>query len=153
MTSQSLKPIFILNGPNLNRLGSREPHIYGSVTLDALRATCDARAQAAGFGVDFRQTNAEADLIGWLHEADAGASAVVLNAGAFTHTSIALLDAIKAITPPVVECHLSNPYQREAFRHTSYVAQGAKGGVFGFGPDSYAFALDAAISLALARKT
>lgn len=148
MTSPALKPIFILNGPNLNLLGQREPHIYGSVTLAAIGAACAAQAAAQGFDCVFRQTNAEAELIGWMHEAHTAASAVVLNAAALTHTSLALLDAIKAIAPPVVECHLSNPAQREAFRHTSYVALGARGGVFGFGPDSYRLALDAAISLA-----
>lgn len=141
------KPIFILNGPNLNRLGVREPHIYGRDTLDAIRAACEARAAGHGLSADFRQTNAEGELIGWLHEAHDKASAVVLNAGAWTHTSIAILDAIKAISTPVIECHLSNPSSREAFRHHSYVALGARGGVFGFGPMSYLLAIDAAAQL------
>lgn len=147
MTASPAKPIFILNGANLNRLGSREPHIYGSDTLDAIRAACEARAAGLGLGVDFRQTNAEGELIGWLHEAHDKASAVVLNAGAWTHTSIAILDAIKAIAPPVIECHLSNPSAREAFRHHSYVSHGARGGVFGFGPFSYLLAIDACAQL------
>lgn len=148
MTSPSHKPIFILSGPNLNRLGAREPHIYGSHTLEAIRAQCEARAASLGRSVDFRQTNAEGEMIGWLHEAHDKASAVVLNAGAWTHTSIALLDAIRSIATPVIECHLSNPYQREAFRHTSYVAMAARGGVFGFGAESYVLALEAAVRLA-----
>jgi 3-dehydroquinate dehydratase-2 len=150
MAAPTLKPIFILNGPNLDRLGVREPHIYGAVTLDAIRTACQAQAAAQGFDVDFRQTASEAAMIGWLHEAHDKAGAVVLNAGAWTHTSLAILDAIKSIAVPVIECHLSNPAQREAFRHTSYVAMGAKGGVFGFGALSYVLALDAAMRLARA---
>lgn len=153
MTSPPLKPIYILNGPNLNRLGTREPHIYGAMTLAAIEGACRDRAQPQGFDVEFRQTNHEGVLVDWLHEADDKASAIVLNAGAYTHTSVAILDAIKAIAPPVIECHLSNPAQREAFRYISYVAMGARGGVFGFGPTSYLMAVDAACQLARAAQT
>jgi 3-dehydroquinate dehydratase-2 len=153
MTTPTLKPIFILNGPNLDRLGVREPHIYGALSLDAIRAACEDQAKGSGFELSFRQTAHEGEMIAWLHEAHDKASAVVLNAGAWTHSSIAILDAIKSIAVPVIECHLSNPAQRESFRHQSYVAMGAKGGVFGFGPMSYTLALDAALRLARAAVT
>jgi 3-dehydroquinate dehydratase-2 len=146
-TSPGLKPIYILNGPNLNRLGAREPHRYGATTLAAIEAACVARAGGHGFDSVFRQSNHEGALVDWLHEAGDKASAIVLNAGAYTHTSLAILDAIKAIPTPVIECHLSNPAQREAFRQISYVAMGARGGVFGLGVDSYLLAVDAACQL------
>ncbi|MDE2341368.1 MAG: 3-dehydroquinate dehydratase, partial [Alphaproteobacteria bacterium] len=121
------KTIFVLNGPNLNLLGMREPEIYGHDTLDDIAGLLDDEARALGFAIDFRQSNHEGHLIDWLHEANAeGAHAVLLNAGAYTHTSIALHDAIKAIKVPVIEVHLSNPHTREAFRHHSYVGMAAK---------------------------
>ena len=141
----SEKLVLVLNGPNLNALGSREPEIYGSVTLDAIGHALDQRASVLQMTVENRQTNHEGVLVDWLHEAQArGAHAVLLNAGAYTHTSIALLDAIKAITVPVIEIHLSNPHAREAFRHTSWIASAAKGTIAGFGADSYLLALEAA---------
>jgi len=137
--------IFVLNGPNLNLLGLREPEIYGHDTLDDIAGQLEDRGQALGLTIDMRQSNHEGHLVDWLQEAQAsGAKGVILNAGAFTHTSIALHDAIKAITTPVIEVHLSNPHAREAFRHNSYVGQAAKGSIAGFGALSYLLALEAA---------
>lgn len=141
------KTVFVLNGPNLNLLGLREPEIYGSTTLDEIAGMLEDRATELGLTIDMRQTNHEGMLVDWLHEAQAqGARAVLLNAGAYTHTSIALLDAIKAITTPVVEVHLSDPKQREPFRHLSYVGMGAVKTVEGHGPQSYRIALEAVAS-------
>ena len=137
--------IFVLNGPNLNLLGLREPEIYGHDTLDDIAGRLEDQARELGLAIDMRQSNHEGHLVDWLHEANAsGAKAVLLNAGAFTHTSVALHDAIKAIRVPVIEVHLSNPHRREEFRHKSYVGQAAKGTIAGFGALSYALALDAA---------
>ena len=137
--------IYVLNGPNLNLLGMREPAIYGHDTLDDIAGRLDDRARTLGLTVDLRQSNHEGHLIDWLHEAQAeGAQAVLLNAGAYTHTSIALYDAIKAITTPVIEVHLSNPHTREPMRRRSYVGMAAKGTVAGFGALSYLLALEAA---------
>jgi 3-dehydroquinate dehydratase II len=141
-----IKPIiFVLNGPNLNLLGTREPEIYGTDTLDDIAATLDDQAQALGLTIDFRQSNHEGHLIDWLHEAQAvGAKAVLLNAAGFTHTSVAIHDAIKAIHVPVVEVHLSDPHKREEFRHFSYIGLAAKECFAGHGAKSYQLALDAA---------
>lgn len=140
--------IFVLNGPNLNLLGTREPEIYGHDTLDDIAGQLEDRARALGLGIDLRQSNHEGHLVDWLHEAQAlPAKAVLLNAGAFTHTSIALHDAIKAIRTPVIEVHLSNPHTRESFRHQSYVGQAARGTIAGFGALSYMLALEAAARL------
>ena len=137
--------IFVLNGPNLNLLGTREPEIYGSDTLDDIAGQLEDRARALDLEIDMRQSNHEGHLVDWLHEAQAtGAKAVLLNAGAFTHTSIALHDAIKGIRTPVIEVHLSNPHKRESFRHRSFVGQAAHGTVAGFGALSYLLALEAA---------
>ena len=137
--------IFVLNGPNLNLLGLREPEIYGSDTLDDIAGMLEDRARELGLSIDLRQSNHEGHLVDWLHEAQAkGAKAVLLNAGAYTHTSIALHDAIKAVKTPVIEVHLSNPHKREAFRHVSFVGQAARGTVAGFGALSYLVALEAA---------
>ena len=136
--------ILVLNGPNLNLLGLREPEIYGSDTLDDIAGMLEDRALELGFTIDMRQTNHEGMLVDWLHEAQAdGVRAILLNAAAYTHTSIALLDAIKAITIPVIEVHLSDPKTREAFRHRSYVGMGAALTVEGHGADSYRLALEA----------
>ena len=140
--------VFILNGPNLNLLGLREPDVYGTDTLDDIAAACDDRGRALGFDVEFRQSNHEGHLIDWLHEANADAAkAVILNAGGFTHTSVALLDAIRSVSVPVIEVHLSNPAAREPYRHRSYVAKGARGTIAGFGALGYLLALDAAAKL------
>lgn len=142
------KPIFVLNGPNLNMLGQREPHIYGSQTLDDIQALCEARATALGLEVVFRQSNHEGVLIDWVQEARLEASALVINPGGYGHTSVALLDALKLLSIPIVECHLSHLAAREAFRHQTYVSQAAKGLVSGFGAKSYEPAIEAAAELA-----
>jgi len=140
--------IFVLNGPNLNLLGAREPDIYGSETLDDIADMLEDRARELGLQIDMRQSNHEGHLIDWLHEAQAtGAKAAILNAGGFTHTSVALHDAIKAVATPVIEVHLSNPQAREAFRRRSMVAPAAKGSISGFGAHGYLLALDAAARL------
>lgn len=140
--------VFVLNGPNLNLLGTREPEVYGTATLADIETNVRAKAAALGLAVDFRQTNHEGVLVDWLHEAQAaGAKAVLLNAAAYTHTSIALLDAIKAIAVPVIEVHLSDPEQREPFRHHSYVQLAAVEVVKGLGADSYLVALERAAAL------
>ncbi|WP_288416887.1 type II 3-dehydroquinate dehydratase [uncultured Novosphingobium sp.] len=142
------KLVLVLNGPNLNLLGKREPGIYGSATLADIEASLQQRGEDLGITVELRQSNHEGALVDGLHEAqERGAAAVILNAGAYTHTSIALLDAIRAITVPVIEVHLSNPHAREAFRHTSWIAPAAKGTIAGFGADSYLLALEAAARL------
>lgn len=140
--------VFVLNGPNLNLLGTREPDIYGSDTLIDIEAMLADKARELGLVIDFRQTNHEGELVDWLHEARiTGAKAILLNAAAYTHTSIALLDAIRAIDVPVIEVHLSDPATREEFRHISYVGMGAVDEVKGLGPRSYAVALEKAAAL------
>ena len=137
--------VYVLNGPNLNLLGSREPTVYGTATLDDIAAMLDERAQALGLTIDLRQSNHEGHLIDWLHEAGSrGAKAVILNAGGLTHTSVALHDAIKAVAVPVIEVHLSNPAARESFRHVNFIAPVARATIAGLGPLGYALALDAA---------
>ncbi|MEH3047113.1 type II 3-dehydroquinate dehydratase [Sphingomonas adhaesiva] len=137
--------VYVLNGPNLNLLGTREPEIYGHDTLDDIAGQLEDRARELGLSIDMRQSNHEGHLVDWLHEAQAhDARAVILNAGAFTHTSIAVHDAIKSIRTPVIEVHLSNPHRREDFRHVSFVGQAAKGTIAGFGALSYMLALEAA---------
>jgi len=147
--------IWVLNGPNLNLLGTREPAVYGSATLADVEATCRQAAQAHGADVEFRQTNHEGALIDWLHEAGRSAAGerlgVVLNAGAYTHTSVALADAIKAITVPVIEVHLSNVHAREPFRHHSYLSPVCAGIVVGFGVAGYALAIDGLAGMANTR--
>ena len=140
--------VFVLNGPNLNLLGTREPDIYGYETLDDVAQKLEERAIALGLTIEMRQSNHEGHLCDWLHEAQgAGAKAVLLNAGALTHTSLALFDAIKAITTPVIEVHISNPHAREAYRHKSYVGMAAKGTIAGLGTFGYELALEAAAKL------
>ena len=138
--------IWVLNGPNLNLLGTREPAVYGSATIADVEAACRQAAQAHDAEIDFRQSNHEGELIDWLHEAGAEpagtVAGIVLNAGAYTHTSVALHDAIKAIFPPVIEVHLSNVHAREPFRHHSYLSPACAGIVVGFGVAGYAMAID-----------
>jgi 3-dehydroquinate dehydratase II len=139
------KLVYVLNGPNLNLLGLREPDIYGHDTLDDIAGMLEDRAKPLGLAIDMRQSNHEGHLLDWLHEAQAqGAHAVLLNAGALTHTSLALYDAIRSIRTPVIEVHISNPHAREEFRRHSYVAMAAKGSIAGFGASSYLLALEAA---------
>lgn len=136
--------VFVLNGPSLNLLGTRETTIYGTDTLDDIAGMLEDRARELDLAIDMRQSNHEGHLIDWLHEAQAtGARAVILNAAGFTHTSIALHDAIKAVVTPVIEVHLSNPHAREDFRHNSYVGRAARGTIAGFGALSYMLALEA----------
>ncbi|MCF1481802.1 MULTISPECIES: type II 3-dehydroquinate dehydratase [Rhizobium/Agrobacterium group] len=137
------RTIFVLNGPNLNALGKREPGIYGGKTLSDIETECVRFGEQLGIVVDCRQSNHEGDLVDWLHEAGDKAAGVALNAGAYTHTSIALHDAMRAIAVPVVEVHISNVHAREEFRHTSMIAPAAKGVICGFGPHSYLLALQA----------
>ena len=138
----------MLNGPNLNLLGRREPEVYGSDTLEDVKAACEAKAAEMGAEVVFRQSNHEGELIEWVQEAQEAASAVVINPAGYGHTSIALLDALRTLEVPVVECHLSNPGARESYRRRSYVAEAAAGTVSGFGLMSYTLALEAAVKLA-----
>jgi 3-dehydroquinate dehydratase-2 len=142
------KPIYVLNGPNLNLLGEREPQIYGHATLDDIKALCEAKAAAKGRQIVFRQSNREGELIDWVQEARSAACAVVINPAGYGHTSISLLDALKSLSIPVVECHLSNPAAREDFRRITYVSLAATGVVSGFGPMSYELAVEAACGLA-----
>ena len=139
--------LYILNGPNLNLLGTREPDVYGKATLADIEKLCRDAAKKHGFEIVFRQTNVEGELVDWLHEARTKAAGVVLNAGAYTHTSIAIHDALKATTMPVVEVHLSNPFARESFRHHSYISSVAQGVICGFGAQGYVFAIDALADL------
>ncbi|HEX5259047.1 MAG TPA: type II 3-dehydroquinate dehydratase [Sphingomicrobium sp.] len=139
--------IFVLNGPNLNLLGTREPRIYGTQTLADIGEMLEQRARALKLKLDIRQSNHEGVLVDWLHEALAKASAVILNAGGYAHTSVAIRDAVAALPIPVIEVHLSNIYGREGFRRQSMVAQVARGSIVGFGPLGYVLALDAAAHL------
>ena len=139
--------VFILNGPNLNLLGVREPSIYGRDTLGDIEERCTARAAALGLEIDFRQTNHEGQLVDWIQEARESADGIILNAGALTHTSVAVLDALSAAELPVIEVHLSNIFRREGFRHHSYVSLAANGVICGFGAQGYELALDAVASL------
>jgi 3-dehydroquinate dehydratase II len=139
--------VLVLNGPNLGRLGSREPEVYGSTGYDELVALCTADGAALGLDVEVRQTDSEAELVGWLHEAADAGRPVVLNPAAFTHYSYSLRDACAQLTAPLVEVHLTNPHTREEFRHTSVVSGVATGVIAGFGVDSYRLALRAISTL------
>lgn len=147
MTEQRSKAVLILNGPNLNLLGTREPEIYGSVTLDDIRRNVESRAVELELKVDFRQSNTEGELVDWIQSGRGTAAAIIINAGAYTHTSIAILDALLACDLPVIELHLSNVFQREEFRHHSYISQAATGVICGFGAHGYVLALEAAENL------
>ena len=140
--------IYVLNGPNLNLLGMREPEIYGSDTLDDIAGMLEDRGRELGVAIDMRQSNHEGHLIDWMHEAQArDAKAILLNSGAYTHTSLALYDCIRSIRTPVIEVHISNPHAREEYRRHSYVGMAAKGTIAGFGALSYVLALEAAARL------
>ena len=138
---------FILNGPNLNLLGVREPSIYGRDTLGDIEERCAARGAALGLEIDFRQSNHEGQLVDWIQEARESADGIILNAGALTHTSVALLDALSAAELPIIEVHLSNIFRRESFRHHSYVSLVANGVICGLGAKGYELALDAIAGL------
>jgi len=138
-----MKPVYVLNGPNLNLLGQRQPEIYGRETLADVHVRLNERGRALGLEIEFRQTNHEGQLVDWIQEARAKASAIVINAGAYTHTSVALLDALLASDLPVIEVHLSNIYKREPFRHKSFISPAALGVICGLGPKGYEVALDA----------
>jgi 3-dehydroquinate dehydratase-2 len=142
-----LATVFILNGPNLNLLGVREPAVYGHDTLADIEERCLARAAALDVQIEFRQTNHEGQLVDWIQEARESADGIILNAGALTHTSVAIFDALSAAALPIVEVHLSNIFRRESFRHRSYVSLAANGVICGLGPQGYELALDAVASL------
>jgi 3-dehydroquinate dehydratase II len=142
-----LPTVFVLNGPNLNLLGVRDPSIYGQDTLGDIEERCTARAAALGLEIDFRQSNHEGQLVDWIQEACESADGIILNAGALTHTSVALLDALSAAELAVIEVHLSNIFRRESFRHHSYVSLAANGVICGLGAQGYELALDAIANL------
>jgi len=146
------KPIFVLNGANLNLLGVREPSIYGAETLADVERRTRTRAQALGLPVEFRQSNREGDLVDWIQEARTTACGIILNAGAYTHTSVAILDALSAAEKPVIELHLSNVFRREPFRHHSYVSQAAHGVICGFGAKGYELAVEAMADILAGRE-
>jgi 3-dehydroquinate dehydratase-2 len=137
------KRIFVLNGPNLNFLGIREPEIYGTLTLKEIEELCAKAAAAHGVAIDFRQSNHEGTLVDWIQEAHFKADGIVMNAGAYTHTSVAILDALRSVEVPCVEVHLSNIFRREAYRHHSYPGQEVVGIIAGFGAQSYALGIAA----------
>jgi 3-dehydroquinate dehydratase II len=137
------KPIYVLNGPNLNMLGLREPAIYGTDSLDDVRRKAEARAKSVGLTIDFRQSNIEGELVTWVQEARDKAAGIIINAGAYSHSSIALLDALQAAELPVIEVHLSNIFRREPYRQHSYISLGAKGVICGLGAKGYELALEA----------
>jgi 3-dehydroquinate dehydratase II len=139
--------ILILNGPNLNLLGVREPQVYGSETLADIEEACLERAAGLDLTVDFRQSNHEGQLIEWIQEARDSADGIIINAAAYTHTSVAIHDALRASELPIIEVHLSNIFRRESFRHLSYVSLAANGGIFGLGPQGYELALEAVAAL------
>jgi 3-dehydroquinate dehydratase II len=137
------KPIYVLNGPNLNMLGLREPEVYGRESLSDVEKRAKERAKALGLAIEFRQSNDEGELVTWIQEARANAQGIIVNAGAYSHTSIAILDALQAAELPVIEVHLSNIFRREPYRQHSYVSLGAKGVICGLGPKGYELALEA----------
>lgn len=147
MNIENHKKILVLNGPNLNLLGTREPETYGHNTIDQLEALSVEAAAKHGLTVDFRQTNSEGTLVDWIQEGRNGYAAIILNAAAYTHTSVAIHDAIAAITTPVIEVHLSNVFAREEYRHHSYVSDVAKGVICGFGTHGYVLAIDSVASM------
>jgi 3-dehydroquinate dehydratase II len=137
--------IMILNGPNLNMLGTREPEIYGSETLSDVEAICVKRAEQLGAVVDFRQSNIEGELVTWIQEARTSVQGIIINAAAYTHTSVAILDALNTCDMPIIEVHLSNIHQRESFRHETYIARVADGMICGLGSHGYELAIEAVI--------
>jgi len=145
--------ILVLNGPNLNLLGTREPEVYGTETLGEIEAKCRDRARQLALEIEFKQSNTEGEIVDWIQGAVGGAAGIIINAGAFTHTSVAILDALQAAGLPVIEVHLSNIFRREEFRHNSYVSQVASGLVCGFGGLGYSLALEAIAQLIAGHKS
>ncbi len=141
------KPILFLNGPNLNMLGVREPDIYGATTLAEIKKISENQAEKHGLKIEFRQSNFEGELVGWIQEAVEKFDGIIINPAAYTHTSVAILDALKMVKGPVIELHISNPHTRESFRHTSYVSLAATGTIAGFGIAGYRLAVDAMAEL------
>lgn len=137
------QPILILNGPNLNRLGTRQPEIYGSASLKDVEAMCAKRATARGHTISFHQSNREYEIIDWIHDGIDNAAGIIINPAAFTHTSVAILDALNMFENPIIELHISNPHKREAFRQVSYVTHAATGMICGLGVNGYPLAVDA----------
>lgn len=144
--------VLILNGPNLNLLGTREPEVYGTATLADVEAQCGKRAKTLGLTIDFRQSNSEGELVGWIQGARDGIAGLIINPGAYTHTSVAILDALLAVGLPVIEVHLSNIHKREEFRRHSYVSRAAEGVICGFGAHGYLLALEAMAALLADRR-
>ncbi len=143
--------ILVLNGPNLNTLGQREPEIYGRTTLEDIKGLASARAKNLGLEADFRQSNDEGELVSWIQGARNSAAGIIINAAAYTHTSVAILDALLSCGLPVIEVHLSNIYKREEFRHHSYVSRAATGVICGFGAQGYELAVDALANILKAK--
>lgn len=146
------KSILVLNGPNLNMLGVRQPEVYGRDTLQDIAKACTAKGKALGLGVDFRQSNIEGELVTWIQEARGSKAGIIINPGAYGHTSIALLDALTLAELPVIEVHLSNIHRREPFRHHTYISQIATGVICGLGAQGYQLALEAMANLVTAKK-
>ena len=147
MSSSDPPKVLVLNGPNLNMLGQRQPEVYGTTTLADIERMLRERAAALGLTLEFRQSNSEGELVTWIQEARGRVAGIVLNAGAYTHTSVAILDALNAAEVPTIEVHLSNIHRREAFRHRSYVSLAAMGSIVGLGPIGYVLALEALAAL------
>jgi 3-dehydroquinate dehydratase-2 len=148
----SKKPILILNGPNLNLLGTREPHIYGTTTLADVERMCQARAKQRGLAISFRQSNSESQLVEWIQDGINGADGIIINPAAYTHTSVAILDALNMVKAPIIELHISNPHRREPFRHHSYVTFAATALICGLGVNGYPIAVEAMADLIEARQ-
>ncbi len=148
---EKARPIYVLNGPNLNLVGEREPEIYGRETLGDIERAVRAKARERGWDIVFRQSNREGELVDWIQEARGAACAVILNAGGYSHTSIAILDACRTLAIPLIEVHLSNPFARESYRRHSYISEAAKGVICGFGASGYLLALDAIADIARVR--
>jgi 3-dehydroquinate dehydratase-2 len=146
-TTSLAKPIFILNGPNLNLLGLRQPEIYGRETLEDVADACSALADDLGLTIRFHQSNHEGQLVDWIHEARQVGAGIIINPAAYTHTSVAILDALNAFEGPVLEVHISNVHKRESFRHHSYVSLRAEGVIAGFGTEGYQLALRRMLTL------
>jgi 3-dehydroquinate dehydratase-2 len=148
----SLPSVFVLNGPNLNMLGQRQPEVYGHESLDDIAAACNAKAKALGLAVDFRQSNIEGEMVTWLQQARGRHAGIIINPAAYGHTSVALLDALLVTDLPVIEVHLSNIFRREPFRHHTYVSQAATGVICGLGTQGYLLALEAMAGLINSKK-